>query len=154
MFKLILQFLALLSPDQRRRFYVLQVFVVLMTFGEIFGVASIGPFMAMVGDIEILNGDNLLAKTYQFSGIESEMEFLFASGVVVLSVLAISALISMFTVWRLSLFAAKVGTEISDRLYRHYVHQDWIFHAQGSSAQLTKQISTEAVRVTDRVIHP
>src|SRR5690606_25096 len=31
---------------------------------------------------------------------------------------------------------------------------DWLFHAGGSSAQLTKQVSTEAIRVTNGIIQP
>src|SRR5699024_11243901 len=41
-----------------------------------------------------------------------------------------------------------------DRLCRHYLRQNWLFHSRGSSAQLTKQIATECQRVTQQVINP
>ena len=44
------------------------------------------------------------------------------------------------------MFASKIGTDIADRLYSHYLRQGWLFHASGSSAQLTKKISTECLR--------
>ena len=62
--------------------------------------------------------------------------------------------ISIFTIWGLAMFANKIGTEIADRLYTHYLRQGWLFHASGSSAQLTKKIATETMRVTGAVLVP
>ena len=154
MLKLIKELFSLLTPSQQKRFYQLQVLVVLMVLLEIIGIASIAPFMALVGDMSILNNDNLLAQLFRASGITEPNIFLFWIGLGVLLALATAALVSMFTVWKLSMFAASVGTEIADRLYSYYLKQPWLFHASGSSAQLTKKISTEAIRVTDQVIQP
>lgn len=154
MIKLIKQLFSLLTPSQRKRFYGLQVLVVLMAFAEIIGVASIIPFMALVGDMSLLQQDTIIAQVYQASGISSESQFVFMLGVGVLVMLFISAMISMFTTWRLSMFATKVGTEIADRLYTHYLKQGWLFHASGSSAQFTKQIANETTRITGLVLLP
>ncbi len=154
MFKLISNLFNLLSPYQRKRFYVLQLFVILMTIVEILGVASIIPFMALVGDMAQLQQDTFIAKFYQMSGINSESEFVFVLGICVLIMLFISMIISVFTIWGLSMFANKIGTEIADRLYSHYLNQDWLFHASGSSAQLTKKIATETMRVTGAILVP
>ena len=154
MFKLISNLFNLLSSYQRRRFYILQLLVILMTIVEILGVASIIPFMALVGDMTQLQQDTFIAKFYQISGINSESQFVFILGICVLIMLFISMIISIFTIWGLSMFANKIGTEIADRLYEHYLNQDWLFHASGSSAQLTKKIATETMRVTGAVLVP
>ena len=57
-------------------------------------------------------------------------------------------------VWRLSLFATRTGTEIADRLFQHYMQQNWLFHASSSSAQLTKQVANESGRITSGVLQP
>lgn len=154
MFKMIRQLFSLLTPQQLKQFYILQLLVVVMAFTELAGIASIAPFMALVGDISLLEKEGLFAELYQLSGIANPMDFLFYTGLAVLVTLTLSTVISMITIWRLSLYAARVGTEIADRLYTHYMHQDWLFHASGSSAHLTKQVSTEAQRVTDTIIQP
>lgn len=154
MFKMIRQLFSLLTPQQLKQFYILQLLVVVMAFTELVGIASIAPFMALVGDISLLEKEGLFAELYQFSGIANPMDFLFYTGLTVLVTLTLSTVISMVTIWRLSLYAARVGTEIADRLYTHYMHQDWLFHASGSSAHLTKQVSAEAQRVTDQIIQP
>lgn len=154
MFKLIKELFKLLTPLQRKRFYTLQILVIVMAFTEIVGIASIAPFMALVGDVRMLDRDNMLASLYQQSGLQNPYDFVFWVGVSVLAVLTIAAMISMYTTWKLSMFAATVGTEIANRLYNYYMNQQWLFHASGSSAQLTKQVSSEAVRVIDGVIQP
>ena len=154
MIKLINKLFTLLTPNQRKHFYVMQILVVLMAFMEIIGVASIIPFMTLVGDMSQLQQDTIIAQVYQASGITSESQFVFFLGVGVLFMMFISTMISTFTTWRLAMFAYKIGAEISARLYIHYLKKDWLFHASGSSAQLTKKIATETQRVTGGIIMP
>lgn len=154
MLKIVRQLFSLLSPEQVRQFYILQVLVVVMAFTELLGIASIAPFMTLVGDISILEKSNVFAELYQLSGITDPIDFVFYTGLLVLVALSVSTLVSMFTIWKLSLYAARVGTEIADRLYAYYMQEDWQFHASGSSAQLTKQVSTEAMRVTNGIVQP
>jgi len=154
MFRSIILFLTLLNPNQQRRLFVLQILVIFMALAEILGVASIGPFMALIGDVGILEGDNPLGELYKISGLTKSYDFIFWVGLAVLFLLTVGALISMFTIWRLSLFAQKTGTEIGDRLYKHYMYQPWLFHASESSAQLIKKIATETERVTTNIITP
>ncbi len=144
----------MLSDKQVKQFYVLQVLVVIMAFTELLGIASIAPFMALVGDISLIEGTGVFAKLYQITGLTDPTDFLFYTGIAVLLALTISTLVSMYTTWQLSLYGASVGTEIADRLYSYYMREDWQFHASGSSAQLTKQVSTEAMRITAGIIQP
>ena len=144
----------LLTPQQRKRFYILQALVILMAVMELIGIASIGPFMALVADPQLIETNATLATLYEYSGLKSANQFLFATGVGVLLALGIASVISIVTTWRLSLFAMQTGTELADRLYTHYLNQGWLFHASSSSAQLTKQIATEALRVTNFIILP
>ncbi|AAV81381.1 ABC transporter ATP-binding protein [Idiomarina loihiensis] len=154
MFKRLKALFKLLTPEQRKRLIGLQFLVVLMAFAEVAGVAAIGPFMALVGDISLLQGEGKLAQLYTVSGFENPEDFLFWLGIAVLIALSGAAAVSMFTTWRLSLYAAQVGAEISTRLYKHYMQQSWLFHASGSSSQLTNRIAQEAGRVTNVVIQP
>lgn len=154
MLTVIKQLFVLLTDKQLKQFYILQVLVVIMAFTELLGIASIAPFMALVGDISILETNGIFAQLYQMSGLNNPMDFLFYTGVFVLVMLTFSTVVSMFTTWRLSIFGARIGTEIADRLYTYYMQQSWQFHASGSSAQLTKQVSTEAARISSQIVQP
>ena len=153
MFSVVKKLFVLLTKSQRKRFYSLQILVVFMAILEIISVASIIPFMTLVGDINQLHGKSTMAIIYSASDLSSS-QFMFLLGVAVLGVLLISSLFSMFTIWKLSMFATQVGTEITDRLYLYYLNKCWLFHASGSSAQLTKKIAGEAGRVSKGIVMP
>ncbi|TDR57244.1 HlyD family secretion protein [Halomonas ventosae] len=144
----------LLTTEQRRRLLRLQVLVVLMAFAEVAGVVAIGPFMALVGDMSRVQGEGNLAQLYQATPFTDPAEFLFWLGIAVLVALTGAAAVSMFTAWRLALYANQVGAELSIRLYKHYMQQPWLFHASCSSSQLTNQIAQECNRITGQVIRP
>ena len=152
MFKLIKQLFFLLSRKQRFRFYVLQVLVVAMAIIEILGVASIIPFMTLVGDMKQLEQDTIMAQIYLSSGLASISQFVFLLGFGVLVMLFISAMISMLTVWRLSLFGIKSVLKllidyILTILNGMDVSRKW------KRAQLTKCF-VEPDRVTSGIILP
>ncbi|MBB3140058.1 HlyD family secretion protein [Halomonas organivorans] len=154
MLQKLIELYRLLTKEQRKKLLSLQVFVILMAFSEIIGVLSIGPFMAVVGDVTQLEGEGRLARIYELSGFRTPEEFLFWMGVGVLIMLTGASLVSMYTIWRLSMYGNRVGGELSSRLYRHYMHQPWLFHSCTSSSQLTNQVSQECLRVTNELILP
>ncbi|MFT7526395.1 MAG: ABC-type multidrug transport system fused ATPase/permease subunit [Arenicella sp.] len=148
-----------LTQEQRNGLLRLQFLVILMSLAEVAGVLAIGPFMALVGDIDQLNRDGLLSGLFQWSrslgiGVESPNDFLIAIGLVALSILTLSSFISIFTLWRLSMYGAQVGADLSSRLYRYYMHQPWLFHASNNSSQLTNKIAQECQRVAGCIITP
>ena len=154
MYKLIIQLFKHLNPYQRKRYYSLQLLMIVMAILEIVGIASILPFMALVGDSTLLYQDTLINKLYLASGSDSASQFLFFLGIIVLLAFSLSSAISMFTLWKLSMFANAVGAEIANRLYSYYLKQDWLFHSTTSSAKLTKKIATDTHRITQSVLLP
>lgn len=153
MFKSLKTLYALLEPAQRRRLHTLQALVILMSLAEVVSVMSIGPFMALVGNLNQLQGEGLLAQVYRWSGVASATQFVVLAGAASLAALTASALISMYTLWRLSMYGALVGAQLGNRLYAHYMAQPWLFHASGNSAQLTNKIAQETQRVTVLIIN-
>ena len=154
MLKIIIEFFLLLTPIQRKQFYLLQVLVIIMSLAEIVSIVSVVPFMTIVGDPSVLEKDNLLSILFLKSNIDDPYEFIFYLGFIVLATLAIATLVSMFITWRLTMFANKVGIEIGDRLYTYYLNQDWLFHTIGNSSNLTKKIANETTRVTSEILVP
>lgn len=155
MFRRIKTLFQILSQEQLNKLLGLQALVVLMAFAEVASVAAIGAFMALVGNLtQLLESGGYVAQLYAASGINNPKLFLFWVGIIALGILALAAMISIYTSWRLSLYAQQVGAELSSRLYRHYMQQPWLFHASGSSSQLTSKIVQETTRVTNNIIQP
>lgn len=144
----------LLSSEQRIQLGKLQFLIIIMSLFEVVSVASIGPFMALVADIDIVIEDGVLAGLYKFSGLKTPNEFLFASGLTVLLIMLISGVFSIYTTWKISIYSQKVGAEVSFRLFSHYMNQPWSFHSRTSSSRLVNRIAQECNRLTNQVIHP
>ncbi|MWJ27517.1 ATP-binding cassette domain-containing protein [Halomonas sp. ZH2S] len=154
MLKQLREFYSLLTQQQRRRLLRLQMLIIIMALTQIASVIAIGPFMAVVGDMSKLQGDGWLAWAYTFSGMQSPKDFLSLLGAMVLGVLLLAAVFSMYTTWRLALYSAQVGAELSSRLYHYYLHQPWLFHSSQNTSGLVNKVSAEVQRVTTKIINP
>lgn len=143
----------LLNNRQRRGLFFLQILMVFMAISQIFSIASIFPFMSVVGNPKIIYENGILLKLYQYFGF-SEYEFIFFLGLGVLLIILLSSIVAMYTTWRLSFFSNSIGTEFGNRLYLLYMKKGWLFHAKHSSPQLVKNISSETRRVNGNIIKP
>ena len=144
----------LLNNKQKNNFLKLQFLVILMSVFEILGVALIAQFMSLVVDLSKIHSNPLIGSLYVFSGLSSSLHFVVFFGGIVLTLLIFSSILSIYTTWKLAIIACQTGTELSNRLYEHYLNQNWLFHSTTSSAQLTKKIATECQRVTIGIIQP
>ncbi|MEE3003791.1 MAG: ABC transporter transmembrane domain-containing protein, partial [Pseudomonadota bacterium] len=144
----------LLSKQQRKKIFQLQLLVILMSFAEVVSVLAIGPFMAVVGDITLLQGQGIMAKLYKITGFENPSTFLAATAIVVLFILLVATLISLLTMWLMCTFGIKIGTDLSVRAYKYYMYRHWLFHASGNSNRLINKIAQECERITLGIIHP
>lgn len=154
MFLLLRELFDIFTRAQLKRLLLLQLLMILMAFAEIGGVTAIGVFMAVVADPDIINRTNLIGNLYRMSGVTDPGEFIYIVGVIAVVVLVSTAFISMLTIWRAARFAARIGQEMADRLFRYYMHQSWLFHSWGSSAELTKRIASDAYVVSSQVVYP
>jgi hypothetical protein len=93
MFSSLKELYSLLTAEQRNKLLRLQLLVILMSFAEIAGVVSIGPFMALVGDIDQLQGEGLMAELFRATGIADPRDFLFWLALGVLAVLSVEGVI-------------------------------------------------------------
>lgn len=142
----------ILTPQQRLEFQKLQILILLMAVFEMIGVLSISPFMMLVSDQTIVFKDGVFQRAYEFIGFSSVRSFTLLTGISALIVLAVSASVSMYTVWSLSMFANRVGAEIGDKLYEYYLSSSWLFHTKNHSANLTQKISVETTRLTSMIL--
>ena len=144
----------LLSSEHKKKLFFLQFWIVLMSLLEVLSVLSIGPFMALVANTGALENNPLLAEIYQFFGLVDINQFLIIAASSVLILLTLSAFISMFTIWQLSMQGSQIGADLSNRLFKYYLGKDWLFHTKGNSTILINKIMAECNRITSSVLIP
>ena len=79
--------LLVLNQNQKKKLYSLQGLIFLSTIIEIFSVAIIAPFMAIVGNVGIIDSNGIIKSLYISSGASSAQHFLILSGIFVLIIL-------------------------------------------------------------------
>lgn len=154
MFILIKRLVSVLNERQKKKLLLLQLMVVFSALLEVVSVLAIGPFMAIVGNVTLLETNALLNSIYLWFDFQSEHEFLVCAGFGVLSFMLISACLSVLTIRLLSYYAADVGSGFGNRLYRFYMGKDYLYHLSVNTSELIKKISVESTRVTDNILQP
>lgn len=154
MLKTLSEIFLLLSLVQKRNFLLLQILVFLMALMEVVGITLLVPFITLITSPEIINSNPMMSSIYLFSSETEYSGFVIWFGILVLFVLCLSTIFSVVTTIVIAKFAAIVGAEISQKLFAYYINESWLFHANQSSAKLTKQIATEAQRLTGYILIP
>lgn len=154
MIQLAKDILSILSEEQRKNFYSLQLLVVFSAIAEVTSIALVGPFMALASNIGIIENNKLVNNAYVISSADTPIQFIIIIGMFVFVFLCISTILSVITIRRLSFFAARTGAEIGDTLYSSYLKKDYLFYTKINSSELIKQIATEVSRVTDNILQP
>ncbi len=140
-----------LNKKQKNKFIILQIIVVFNSFIEILGVSSILPFISLVSNENIIFENETFSKIYLFFNFSDINEFIFLSGFLVFFLLLISTISSITTTVLLANFANQISAELSNRLFKHYISQKWIYHLNTSSSLILNNIYFECSRVTNGI---
>lgn len=143
-----------LSKERKKEFLLLQFIVVISALFEVLSISMIAPFLGGVADSKIIENNSLLNFAYHFLSATSYSNFILKFGLFIILLIALSSLISILTIKKLSYFAASVGSDLGDLLYSFYIKRNYQAHLTYSEAHLTKQIAVEVARVTDNILQP
>jgi len=146
--------LALFTTRERRRGYLLLIMILIMAFLDTVGVASIIPFMAVLGNPEVVETNRWLALVYNRLGFTDPQEYLLFLGVLVFIALAGSIIFRALTQWVLLRFTHMRNHSISCRLFEGYLGRPYTWFLNRHSADLGKSILSEAGQVVNGVVIP
>jgi ABC-type bacteriocin/lantibiotic exporter with double-glycine peptidase domain len=143
---MIKKLLALLSRSERNNIKVLMGMILLMSFLDVLGVASILPFTTVLLNPELIQSNNILYSAFTFShqiGIHTVEQFLFILGVMVFVVLFISLAFKALTIYLQNRIILMLEYSIGKRFVEGYLHQPYSWFLSRNSADLGKNILSE-----------
>ena len=146
--------LQLLTEKERRQSYLLLCMILIMAFLDTIGVASIMPFMAVLGNPEIVETNRWLALAYNRLGFSEPKSFLFFLGVLVLTTMVVSITFRALTQWSLARFIHMRNYSISCRLLEGYLNRPYTWFLNRHSADIGKRVLSEVGQVIAQVIMP
>ena len=153
MLKIFANVYKVLGSHQKIGILKMQIIVILTAFTEVAGIATIGPFMALVSNPDTINQD-VFQDLYIFFGASSRDNFLIIMGCMVVIILSFSAVVATFSLRYIYHFAQRIGAEIASNLFDYYLSTNWLFHTQNNSSKLITNIAGECSRVTTGIVVP
>ncbi len=145
---------ALLERRERLKLLALGGAMILMGIVEMVGVASVLPFMQLVADPDVLQGDGWQATLYDRFGFQSPEAALFAAGVVLLLIIAFNNGSNALTIWFMHRFAWGLNHRFSTRLLARYLSQPYPFFLGRNTADLNRTLLGEVNSVVTGVVLP
>jgi ATP-binding cassette, subfamily B, bacterial PglK len=146
--------LQLLTKKERRQGYLLLVMIPVMALLDTIGVASIMPFMSVLGNPEVVEANRWLAMAYTKLGFTETDSFLFFLGLVVFTALIVSIAFKVLTQWALLRFTHMRNYSLSCRLFKGYLGCPYTWFLNRHSADMGKSILSEVTQVINNVIIP
>jgi ABC-type multidrug transport system fused ATPase/permease subunit len=135
--------LALLTPQERRRGMLVLAAAIVMAVVDTLGVASVMPFLAVLGNSGMIESNVWLARLYHLGGFASREDFLFALGLLALSMVLVAALVRTAGQYAILRYVNMRRYSISLRMMKGYLGQPYIFFVGRNSADLTSRMLSD-----------
>ncbi len=144
MIQSIRKFFSLLTPSERRKFYLLVLAMIFMGFTEIAGIGSIAPFLSVVSQPEMVQSNELLRWGYELFEFKSLYSYVIALGFMVLAFVILRNVTAAVVKFIEIRFAEMRGYRLSRRLMAKYLGHPYVFFLNRNSAELSRNILSEA----------
>ena len=151
------KFLYLLSSSDRKQSKLVLFTILIMALLDMFGVASILPFMAALTNPELIQSNFALNKIFQISsifGVENNEEFLFFLGLTVFILIVVSLTFKAYATYLQIKFVQMCEYSIGKLVVETYLRQPYSWFLNRHSADLGKTILSEVGQIVAKGIRP
>lgn len=146
--------LEILTPAEKKKAVFLAALMIGHAFLEVTGIASIAPFLAVLGDPAAIQKHEGLAKAYDILGFESAAAFVTFLGIVAFGVLILSSAFKALVYYLKVRFANMRRYTLATRLVRKYTEQPYPFFLQRNTNEMAKVAFSEVDNVVANGILP
>ncbi|NCG33041.1 MAG: ATP-binding cassette domain-containing protein [Proteobacteria bacterium] len=146
--------LYLLDRQARREAGVLGVMMVMGAGLEAVGVGLVFPFVAVLSQPAIVSGEGTIGQVYSSLGFESQRSFAIVGMVTLLGLFVLKNIFLVRLSYAQYAFAYRSQVRLSRRLYERYLRSPYSFHLRRNSAELLRNVNSEALWIFNHVVVP
>ncbi|KQO69391.1 ABC transporter [Methylobacterium sp. Leaf102] len=143
-----------LRPRDRRRLALIALGLACAALFEVVGVASVVPFLTLVGDPSAASRIPYLATLRDGLGLTDDRTFLMVTGGAALAAILTTSVVNAGLTFAQLLFTNLTGYGLARRLLARYVDRERLFFAHANSAELAKNVLSETDRLVVGVLTP
>tara|TARA_Y100000389_G_scaffold169439_1_gene175714 strand:- start:21216 stop:23012 length:1797 start_codon:yes stop_codon:yes gene_type:complete len=147
----------LLKKSERKKFIMLILLSLVMSLIDMIGIASILPFMAVLGNMDLLETNkflNLFFQSVEVIGITEEQQFIYFLGLLVFLLLIFSLIFKSLTLYLQIRFVYRQEHSIGMMLIESYLHQPYSWFLNQNISELGKNILSEVSIVINQFLMP
>ena len=144
----------MLSKAERKETMVLLVMILIMSLLDVAGVASILPFITILGSPELVETNAILSWAYNYFGFTAKSEFFFFLGGLVFVTLIISLAWKTATQYKLLSFVFMREHSIGVRMFEGYLNQPYYWFLDRNSSELGKNLLSELRELLSKMLLP
>ena len=146
--------LRLLTPRERKRGALVLGMVVIMALLETAGVASVAPFLSVLGNPSMVETNPILSRLYTGLGFASTDSFLMLLGAGAFALIVVAAGFRTLTLYAMNRYIQMRGHSLSERLLETYLRQPYTFFLDRHSGDMAKGILSEVSQLVGNVLKP
>ena len=145
---------SLLSKSERKETLVLLAMILVMSLLDVAGIASILPFITILGSPELVETNPVLSWTYNYFGFTANSEFFFFLGGLVFVTLIVSLAWKTATQYKLLSFVFMREHSIGVRMFEGYLNQPYAWFLDRNSSELGKNLLSELRELLSKMLLP
>jgi len=149
--------ISLLTPHERKRGLLVLMLVIGMALLETAGVVSVMPFLAVLGNPDMLRSNPILNTLYTYSqslGVDTPDDFLIALGIGSFVIISASAAYRTVTHYAMYRYIEMRRHSIGTRLLETYLRQPYAFFLDRHSGDMSKTVISEVDQFIITVFYP
>lgn len=135
---------AVLDSRTKKRYFMLQFVFFLSAIFQVVGIASIGPFISILSNPQIIHSNPILSTAYKLLGFQTDLQFIIAAAFASMVLILLSNLVAGVTIWLSYRFSVTLGSNLQQKAFSNYLYKDYLFH---KSENYNKKIALIAQQI-------
>ncbi len=143
-----------LSKRRRRQLALMQLFAVIVSFFEMASLGAVIPFLGVLSDPETIFQSDYMRPFIDFSQITQPSELALPITFIFIFLTMFSAVVRFSFLWALTRLSLQAGADMSIKIYKHTLYQDYAIHVARNSSEIINGIITKTATATKGIIAP
>ena len=143
-----------LSKRRQMQFVFVQIFILIGSFFEMISLGAVVPFLSVLSKPESVYENKYVQPFIKFFEITNVSQIELYITILFISLVILSAIVRSSLHYLLIRLSFLTGGELSVKIYRHTLYQDYSIHVARNSSEVINGIITKTSTVTKGVISP
>ncbi|KKN30641.1 hypothetical protein LCGC14_0832090, partial [marine sediment metagenome] len=153
-FDVIKTILSVLDSAARKKYIALQFTFLFSAFFQVIGIASIGPFISILSNPDIIHTNTALSWVYLKFGFGTDLQFVIAAALGSLVLIFLSNAVAAMTLWLTFRFSVSLGSSLQQRVYRNSLFKDYLLHKTENYNKKIALVATQVPRFVYMLVQP